>query len=55
MGDNCKRRIFHDDNSKYEQEAFDCSSIAFGNAFFAAQEICSGKNWEKIENWTESP
>jgi hypothetical protein len=33
---------------------FDCSSIALGNAFLAAKEVCSGKNWEKIENWTES-
>jgi hypothetical protein len=39
---------------KDEQEEFDCSSIALGNAFLAAKEICSGKNWERIENWTES-
>jgi hypothetical protein len=37
-----------------EQAEFDCSSIALGNAFLAAKEICDGKNWEKIENWTES-
>jgi hypothetical protein len=37
-----------------KQEMFDCSSLALGNAFLAAKEICSGENWEKVENWTES-
>jgi hypothetical protein len=34
--------------------AFDCSSLALGNAFLAAKELCGGDNWELLENWTDS-
>ena len=53
MGNNC-RHWDECNDLKDEQTEFDCSSIAFGNAFLAAKEICSGENWEEIENWTES-
>jgi hypothetical protein len=51
-GNHCS---FVNDDYEEDQEAkFDCSSIALGNAFLAAKEICSGDNWELVENWTGS-
>lgn len=54
MGKHCRYPWDEFGDRKDEQVEFDCSSIALGNAFLAAKEICSGKNWGKIENWTES-
>jgi hypothetical protein len=54
MGNHCRYPWDEYGGCKDEQASFDCSSIALGNVFFAAKEICSGKNWGKIENWTES-
>ena len=51
-GNHCK--LANDGHYDNEEAAFDCSSIALGNAILAAKEICSGDNWELIENWTGS-
>jgi len=49
-GNSCKLT-----NSYTNQDvAFDCSSLALGNAFLAAKELCGGDNWELLENWTDS-
>ena len=54
MGNHCRYPWDESGERKDEQAEFDCSSIALGNAFFAAKEICGDRNWGKIENWTES-
>jgi hypothetical protein len=51
-GNHC--RLLKTDRYKDHDMIFDCSSVALGNAFLAAKEICGGDNWELIENWTGS-
>jgi hypothetical protein len=38
-----------------DESMLNCSALLLGSGFLAAQELCKAQDWEKVDNWQESP